>query len=85
MVNTSEYKPSDNLQTSKSKITILEEKSSLFIEVKDNGKGFNVAEKLSGTQSFGLHNIIERSRAIGGESKIISDENGTIISITIPL
>lgn len=67
------------------KITILEEKSSLFIEVKDNGKGFNVAEKLSGTQAFGLHNIIERSRAIGGESKIISDENGTIISITIPL
>ena len=67
------------------KITIFEEKKTLFIEVKDNGTGFNVAEMLTGNKAFGLHNIIERSRAIGGESKIISDENGTTISIEIPL
>ncbi|MBC7495379.1 MAG: hypothetical protein H7221_10255, partial [Flavobacterium sp.] len=67
------------------KITIFEEKKTLFIEVKDNGMGFNVAEMLTGNKAFGLHNIIERSRAIGGESKIISDENGTTISIEIPL
>jgi two-component system, NarL family, sensor kinase len=65
------------------KITILETNKTLFIEIKDNGKGFNVAEKLNGKNAFGLHNIIERSRAIGGEAKINSDKNGTVITIEI--
>ncbi|MES2863810.1 MAG: sensor histidine kinase [Bacteroidota bacterium] len=65
------------------KITISERNNNLFVEIKDNGKGFNVAEKLNGENAFGLHNIIERSRAIGGEAKIASDKNGTIITIEI--
>ncbi|WP_395060093.1 ATP-binding protein [Flavobacterium sp.] len=65
------------------KITIQEKNNSIFIEIKDNGKGFNVSEKLNGKNAFGLHNIIERSRAIGGEAKINSDTNGTVISIEI--
>lgn len=64
------------------KITISQEKNILFVEIKDNGKGFNVSEKLNGN-AFGLHNIIERSRAIGGEAKISSDASGTVISIEI--
>lgn len=65
------------------KITIQEKNDILFVEIKDNGKGFNVAEKLNGKNAFGLHNIIERSRAIGGKAKIHSDTNGTIITIEI--
>lgn len=65
------------------KITILEKNNTIFIEIKDNGKGFNVSEKLNGKNAFGLHNIIERSRAIGGEARIYSDKNGTIINIEI--
>jgi signal transduction histidine kinase len=65
------------------KITISQKNNTLFVEIKDNGKGFNVSEKLNGKNSFGLHNIIERSRAIGGEAKINSDTNGTIITIEI--
>lgn len=65
------------------KITIQEKNNTLFVEIKDNGKGFNVSEKLNGKNAFGLHNIIERSRAIGGEAKINSDTNGTIITIEI--
>ena len=65
------------------KITITEINSLLIIEIKDNGIGFNVAEKLSANSAFGLHNIIERSRAINGEVKISSDKNGTIIIIKI--
>ena len=65
------------------KITITEKNNLLSIEIKDNGKGFNVTEKLNGKNAFGLHNIIERSRAIGGEAKIHSDTNGTIITIEI--
>ena len=65
------------------KITISENKNGLFVEIKDNGKGFNVSETLNGKNAFGLHNIIERSRAIGGEAKIVSDKNGTVVTIEI--
>lgn len=65
------------------KISIIENKNNINIEIKDNGKGFNVQETLNNNDSFGLHNIIERSRAIGGKAKIISNSNGTIITIEI--
>jgi two-component system, NarL family, sensor kinase len=65
------------------KITVSENDTHLIIEVKDNGTGFNVGEKLSGNNAFGLHNIIARSRAINGEAKIESDKNGTIVTIEI--
>lgn len=65
------------------RISVIENKSNVIIEIKDNGKGFNVQETLNNNHSFGLHNIIERSRAIGGEAKIVSDPNGTIITIEI--
>lgn len=65
------------------KITIWENSSFIHIEIKDNGKGFNVSETLAKKDAFGLHNIIERSRAIGGEAKITSDKSGTIIKIEI--
>ena len=65
------------------KITVLEKNNTLFVEIKDNGRGFNVSEILNGKNAFGLHNIIERSKVIGGEAKIISDKSGTIISIEI--
>lgn len=65
------------------KIKISEDKSSIYIKIKDNGKGFNVSETLEKKDAFGLHNIIERSRAIGGEAKITSDKNGTTIKIEI--
>lgn len=65
------------------KITIWELEKTIHIEIKDNGKGFDVNEALNNKNSFGLHNIIERSRAIGGETKIVSNENGTAINIEI--
>lgn len=65
------------------KITMSESKSKIHIEIKDNGKGFHVKEILESNAAFGLHNIIERSRLIGGEAKILSDKNGTIITIEL--
>jgi signal transduction histidine kinase len=67
------------------KITIDERQQVIHIEIKDNGKGFDVLKTLAGSNAFGLHNIIERSKAIGGEAKIVSDKNGTIITIEIPI
>ena len=66
------------------KITIEENKEQIFIEIKDNGKGFNVKEALNSGKSFGLHNIIERSRVVGGEAKISSSTEGTVIHLNIP-
>jgi signal transduction histidine kinase len=66
-------------------ITLNEYKERLVIEIKDNGKGFNVAETLSSNKSFGLHNIIERSKAINGKATIASNPNGTMITIEIPI
>jgi signal transduction histidine kinase len=65
------------------KVTMMEENNYIFIEIKDNGKGFNVKEALNSGKSFGLHNIIERSRVIGGEAKIQSSAGGTIINVKI--
>ncbi len=65
------------------KIIIRENAEGLMIQIKDNGQGFNVSEILAGKDAFGLYNIIERSKAIGGLAKIHSDKNGTIITIDI--
>jgi two-component system, NarL family, sensor kinase len=66
------------------KITIKEFLDKIYIEIKDNGKGFNVKEILRNGNAFGLYNIIERSRVIGGEAKIFSSTEGTVITINIP-
>jgi two-component system, NarL family, sensor kinase len=66
------------------KITIEELDDKICIEIRDNGKGFNVKETLNNGKSFGLHNIIERSRFLGGKATIKSSEEGTIITINIP-
>lgn len=66
------------------KITIQENTANIIIEIKDNGKGFDVNQTLVSGKAFGLHNIIERSKAIGGVARITSSASGTNINITIP-
>lgn len=65
------------------KITMTENRHKIFLEIKDNGRGFNVKDKLNGEMAFGLRNIIERSYVIGGEAHIQSSSSGTVISIEI--
>ncbi len=57
----------------------------LEIIVQDNGKGFDVNNALVNSKSFGLLNMIERTRLINGNFDIQSSSKGTIITITIPL
>jgi signal transduction histidine kinase len=66
-------------------ITLEERKERLVVVIKDNGKGFHVAETLNSKDAFGLHNIIERSKAIHGKASIVSNAQGTTITIEIPL
>jgi two-component system, NarL family, sensor kinase len=66
------------------KISINETDTQVMVEIKDNGKGFDVAHTLNSSKAFGLHNIIERSKAIGGKANIASGNTGTVINIVIP-
>lgn len=65
------------------KLTLQESEKSIQIEIKDNGTGFNVTEKLNNGKSFGLSSIIERCKAIKAEYKINSSNQGTVINIEI--
>lgn len=66
------------------KIMIEQQAHGVNIEVKDNGVGFDVDEMINNGKSFGLHNIVERSKAIGGKASIVSGSSGTFINIFIP-
>lgn len=66
------------------KVTLSSENGMVTAEVRDNGKGFDVSESLKGGKSFGLHSIIERATAIGGQAQIVSSSSGTVITINIP-
>jgi two-component system, NarL family, sensor kinase len=65
------------------KVVLTENKDAVILEIIDNGKGFNVKETLEKKDAFGLHNIIERSKAIGGQAHITSTDKGTKIVVQI--
>jgi two-component system NarL family sensor kinase len=65
------------------KVEIREKNGVLFLKIIDNGIGFDVAKQMNSNQSFGIHNILERSKAVGGVPKIISSSKGTRIEIEI--
>lgn len=67
------------------KVSIITHPNHISLEIKDNGKGFNVAETLASKKAFGLHSIIERSNTIGGNAQITSSSQGTLILISIPI
>jgi two-component system, NarL family, sensor kinase len=57
----------------------------LEINIKDNGKGFNVEEQLSIGKGMGLKNIVDRTQVIGGYVKFGSKEGeGTKVLMVLP-
>jgi len=65
------------------KINIYETESFLIIEIKDNGVGFNLEEKLKSNKSFGIHSIIERASIINSIITIDSNSSGTTIILKV--
>jgi PAS domain S-box-containing protein len=69
-------------------IRILREDNQILIEAKDLGKGIP-AEKLrrtsDGRSGVGFRGMAERIRYLGGNLKIHSDSNGTVVTATLPL
>jgi two-component system NarL family sensor kinase len=70
---------------SKIEISLIYDLDKLKASIKDNGKGFNVEEKLKLKTGLGLRNIITRASMAGGNSDIKSIINeGTTITIKMP-
>ena len=71
------------------KITIRASKANLRIRVADDGIGFNQEDKASKAYTnnqFGLFNITERIRHLGGRLEVDSQrEKGTIVTLVAPL
>ena len=73
-------------QASEVSLKINMQDSNLNIEIKDNGKGFDVENISSKSNSFGLSNIQHRAQFIGGDLVIYSRlKQGTQINFSIPL
>lgn len=66
------------------KITLQATEKQVLLEIRDNGQGFDVEKTLNSGKAFGLHNIIERARVVGGTTQLQSTSKGTVISIVIP-
>lgn len=74
-------------RATEAKISIRKHENYLIATVQDNGKGFNVREGKSKSNSkvgFGLANMQERAKLIGGRFKIISNK-GKGIKIEVKL
>jgi signal transduction histidine kinase len=67
------------------KITLRESAKQLLLEIRDNGQGFDVVKTLNSGKAFGLHNIIERAKAMGGIANIEASNTGTIIKVYLPI
>lgn len=61
-----------------------EKNSQLFIQIKDDGVGFEPIS-IDIKKSFGLNSVYERVFILGGKIDIKSDKSGTNILITVPL
>ncbi|MDF2520084.1 MAG: hypothetical protein K0R84_712 [Clostridia bacterium] len=55
----------------------------ILVEVKDNGKGFNIGTAKS-KRKFGLSSMQERAASIGGILNINSEHKGTLVALAVP-
>jgi signal transduction histidine kinase len=67
------------------RIAVLEDTDAAVVEVTDDGRGFDVAQRAS-PGHFGLVNLRDRAAALGGELRIESRPGGgTTVMVRIPL
>lgn len=72
-------------QASRVWLTFFGDAKQLWIEIRDNGVGFNTNNLGVDAGHYGLLGIQERARLIEGEMKVLSSGEGTTISVTIQL
>jgi signal transduction histidine kinase len=65
------------------KVKVREVGNNLVMTIADNGKGFD-PDKIDNPNSFGLRNMDQRARRLGGTLLIESNSNGTTVSVQVP-
>ena len=68
-------------EATKVKVNFFIQKQTLELEVRDNGKGFDVKQESKG--HYGLVGMHERARLTGGMLSIESDANGTCVQLIV--
>lgn len=72
-------------QASRVDVTLDRRGNQLWVEVRDNGRGFDLAGAAN-KKSFGLLGMRERALALGGQVQVSSAPGqGTVISVSIPI
>ena len=72
---------SRHAQASKVKVEFIIHNKTLELEVRDNGKGFDVKQETKG--HYGLVGMHERARLTGGMLSVESDANGTCVQFIV--
>lgn len=72
---------SRHAQASNVKVSLFIQNKALELEVRDNGKGFDVKQETKG--HYGLVGMHERARLTGGMLSIESDANGTCVQFIV--
>ncbi|MCB0102456.1 MAG: sensor histidine kinase, partial [Anaerolineales bacterium] len=72
---------SRHAQASNVKVSFFIQNKTLELEVRDNGKGFDVKQETKG--HYGLVGMHERARLTGGQLAIESDANGTCVQFVV--
>ena len=69
-----------------SKVLVKKFANNITISIKDNGVGFDFPEKYQDKKSLGLKTLLERSKSLKGQMKVISKkENGTLLEFKFPI
>ena len=72
---------SRHAQANKVKVEFIIQNKTLELEVRDNGKGFDVKQETKG--HYGLVGMHERARLTGGMLAVDSDANGTCVQFVV--
>jgi two-component system NarL family sensor kinase len=72
-------------QARAAKITIAPKENCLHVTIIDNGRGFDVEEKMNSKSAFGLNSITQRCRSLNGKITMNSTPLGTTINLEIPI
>ncbi len=65
-------------------VQIIEHEDGLFVEISDDGKGFNQEQELQKVGSSGLKNMLARAQVLGGKLNFETGAAGTSLFIHIP-
>lgn len=73
-------------QAEAGKVSVKKFSNDIVISIRDNGIGFDFAEKYNDVKSLGLKTLLERTKFLKGQMKVTSKkDNGTVIEFQFPL